>query len=137
MRHSVGAVGNQSAGHDADRCAWLDAFGCHLAGGKILDDLQSHRRIGDVIGANRVTVHCRVVRLRHVGRGDDVLAQHAAERFRENDILAAEESDFGEDALLRFFDADHALAGAGCLEGRHRFTTENTESTETSLCALW
>ena len=118
MSDCVGAVGNQRAGHDADRSSGFDFLCRDASGGQVFDHFQACRRICDVVGADGVTVHRGVVGLRDVGVRDDVLAQHAAECVGERDLLRAEDRNLREHALLRFFDGDHLLASAGSLEGR-------------------
>ena len=77
MRDRIRPLGHQRASHDPDRRAGLDTFRGHRSCRKILDDAQCDRRVGDVVGADGVSIHRGVVALRHVDARVNVLAQHA------------------------------------------------------------
>ena len=119
MRDRVRALGHQRAGHDADRGSRLDALRGHGPGGQIFDDAQRHRSVRDVVRADGVAIHGRVVAVRHVEARMHVLAQHAPMRLGERDLLGAEQLDLGENALLRLLDRDHPLVVPRRLKRGH------------------
>jgi hypothetical protein len=59
----VGSLREHAARENARRFAVTDRKRKRPAGGDFADNLQAHRRIGDIGGTHGVAVHCR-----HVGR---------------------------------------------------------------------
>jgi hypothetical protein len=110
----VGALRHRRSGHDPDGLARPHRLHGHLAGRHVFDD-REHHRLGDgmllreVLAADREAIHRRVVPGWVVAWSDDVLAQHAAERFHEPDLLQAERMGRGEHDFLRLFEGGQSL----------------------------
>ena len=118
LLHRIGPGRHGRAGHNAHRFARFHLLVPPTTRRRFTNNPQTHRRVGNVRGPNRVPIHLRAIEWRQISVSNDIFGENSPKCIDECDRFGRQTGCLIEDNLKRFGNRNHCPAILGLEIGK-------------------